>query len=294
MTPTLWFIAGALALVLIVAVIVILVTGAGSVRSLGRAVGLGVPEHLEARLASRIRGSRLAFALGSAAGLVITTTVLVLNGAPSNDENPALIWLLVGGVVAGGSLASAIYALTAKPVLPEGERVARSGAVSLNDYLDPVDLIGARVAVGAGILALGVALWLAPAAVSPAAILIVVLAAVSLVFFEIAIRRILDRPQPAGSTSELAWDDALRGLSMRNIASAPMSFGVWGGLAVLLNVWIDGAFPLASGFAGGAALVLFLATFAAAAWSIATKPPQRYLRRLWPDVAAAGSVAKAN
>jgi len=293
MTPTLWFIAGALAAVLIVALVVILATSrlATSVRNLGRAVGLAVPEALEAKLGSRIRGSRLTFTLGSLVGLAVTTAALVLSGAPSDDENPALIWLLAGGVVAGGSLASAIYALTAKPVLPEGERIARSGAVTLNDYLDPVDLVGARLAVGAGILSLGVALLVVPETVSAAAALIVVLAAVSLVFFEIAIRRILDRPQPAGSTAELAWDDALRGLSMRNIASAPMSFGVWGGLAVLLNVWLDGTSPLASGFAGGAALVLFLATFAAAAWSIATKPPQRYLRRLWPDVAAAAKTA---
>jgi hypothetical protein len=293
MTPTLWFIAGALAVALFVALTVILATKTGSVRNLGLAVGLAAPESLRAKLASRIRGSRLAFTIGSLIGLTLTTSALVLSGAPSDDENPALIWLLAGGVVAGGSLASAIYALTARPVLPEGERIARSGAVSLDDYLDPVDLLGARLAVGAGILSLGITLWFAPETVSAAAALIVVLAVVSLVFFEVAIRRILNRPQPAGSTAELAWDDALRGLSMRNIASAPMSFGVWGGLAVLLNVWLNGTSPIASAVAGGAALALFLATFAAAAWSIASKPPQRYLRRLWPDVAAA-AVTKAN
>ena len=67
-----------------------------------------------------------------------------------------------------------------------------------------------------------------------------------------------------------------------------MCLGVWGALALLLN--------LASSDTGtvvaiGGAILVFGATLAAAAFSIASKPQQHYLRRLWPDVAAAAKAA---
>ena len=104
-------------------------------------------------------------------------------------------------------------------------------------------------------------------------------------------RRILDRAQPAASPEALAWDDAIRAMTVREIVTAPLSLGVWGSLAI--GISLTDSFNEGNQWPAGLiavnilVLVIAAGILAAAIYSIATKPQQHYLRRLWPDVAAA-------
>jgi len=305
MNPGVWFITGVLVLIILVGAVLIAIPAFRrfAVVQLGTSVGLAVPEHLEPALRRRLVGRTVASLIGAIVGLAAAVAALQTRLVPSSESTDvAEFWLVFGGFFAGASIAAAIYALTAKPARPEGERFARSGAVDLRDYLAPIDRLGARGAVALGIVTVlaatavsGVGLTHSNAALSIGG-LIVIAGAVGLVLSEWASRRILDRPQPAGSPSELAWDDALRAQSLREIVTAPLSLGSWGSLAVLFTL-VDAADSaevggVATFWVGAVGLVIVLiALFAAAGISIATKPQQHYLRRLWPEVAAAAKVA---
>lgn len=303
MNPAVWFITGVLVLIIIVGAILVLIPAFRryAVVQTGNSVGLAVPPHLEPALRRRFVGRLTASLLGATLGLAVAVVALQSGLVPSAESTDvAEFWLVFGGFFTGASVAVAIYALAAKPARPEGERYARSGAVDLRDYLAPVDRLGAR-----GAVALGVVTLLAATAVSAAGLtssnaalsvggLIVVAGVVALALSEFASRRILERPQPAGSPSELAWDDALRAQSLREIVTAPLCLGSWGALAALFTL-VDATDAVGFGgivtfWVGAAGLALvFIALLVAAAMSIATKPQQHYLRRLWPDVAAAAS-----
>lgn len=305
MNPGVWFITGVLVLLLIVGAVLMLIPAFRryAVAQTGTSVGLAVPDQLEPALRRRFTGRMTASLAGALIGLGAAVASLQSGLVPSAEStNVAEFWIVFGGFFTGASVAAAIYALAAKPARPEGERFARSGAVDLRDYLAPIDRLGARAAVGLGVATLIIASIVSAAGLtnSNAAIsvggLIVAAGVVALALSELASRRILDRPQPAGSPAELAWDDALRAQSLREIITAPLCLGSWGALAVLFTL-IEATDSIGPG--GGvtfwiSVIGLFLvlaALFVAAAVSIATKPQQHYLRRLWPDVAAAAKAA---
>lgn len=305
MNPGVWFITATLVLFVIVVAVLMLFPRfrRAAVTQTGNSVGLAVTPQLEPALRRRFAGRTVASLVGALIGLALAVSALFADLVPlRGSTDVAEFWLVFGGFFTGAAVATSIYALAAKPARPSGERYARSGAVDLRDYLAPIDRLGARIAV-----AFGVATLIAATAVSAAGLtdsnaalsvggLIVVAGVVALGLSEFASRRILARPQPAGSPAELAWDDALRAQSLREIVTAPLCLGSWGALAVLfalMNATNAGGFGgiVAFWIAAAGLLVVFVALFAAAAVSIATKPPQHYLRRLWPDVAAAGKAA---
>lgn len=306
MTPFLWFWSSFLIIAPIVLIVLTFIPGvrAASARQTARSVGLALPvgkqEVLERRFASRTRAS----STGGAIGTALVMAGLVSGAIPAAAE-PVLggageLWLVVGGFFVGMAFASAIRALSERTPAVTGERYARPGAVDVRDYVAPIDLIGARLAVAAGVLVLALASTFVFAILGPTSnnplfsvgALVVLLGVVSLVVFEISARRILDRAQPAASPEDLAWDDAIRALTVREIVGAPLSLGVWGGLAVGLTMP-----SLSSHDVGwwGKLIVLILVVIIAfgiliaAVVSIATKPQQHYLRRLWPDVATRGA-----
>lgn len=308
MTPFLWFIAGFLILAAIVLIVLTFVPAyrAASVRMMARTVGLALPagplDSLEANFASRSRAS----AFGALVGAVLVVTALVTGFIPTQDPptlgGAAEIWLLIGGWYVGMGVGAAVRALSARTPAPVGERYARPGAVDMRDYLAPIDLVGGRIAVAAGVVVLTLATVVAVTGlgVAPASVIfsiggiVVLLSVASLVVFEIAARRILDRAQPAASPEALAWDDAIRAMTVREIVTAPLSLGIWGSLA--LGILLADSFSEGNAWPAGLVLVTVLVViiavgiFAAAVYSLASKPQQHYLRRLWPEVAAAEAV----
>ena len=119
---------------------------------------------------------------------------------------------------------------------------------------------------------------------SGALVLFAVLAVVSLALFEFSSRRIVALPQPAGSTAELVWDDAVRVSSLRDMLAAPVAFAansVVLGIVALVQTAVeispsDGAnlLGISTPF-----VLIALTLYGRAAY------PQRYfLGRLWPKL----------
>ncbi|MGV8880833.1 MAG: hypothetical protein ACOH19_01655 [Rhodoglobus sp.] len=293
MTPIMWIAAGIVTVVFVVSFGLTLTQGSRerSIERLGRSVGLAVPESLKTQLAARNATRARSASVGVLIGTAVIILAILLGIVPTSPapESTGDLWMLVGGSIAGLAIGAAVAALRTKPVVPEGERFARSGAVTLEDYLAPVDLVGARVAavlsvivsVIAGVLLATGAIVMTPALI--VAGLVVALGLAGLVMFEIVGRRILDHALPVGSPAELAWNDALRARSMRDVVTVPLCLGMWGSLAVLLAIAYTEPFTIV---ASVAAVVVFASLLAAAFVSIASRPQQHFLRRLWPDVAA--------
>jgi len=308
MTPGMWTVSIAFTLASIIGLGLNLIPAyrRSRVRTLGTSVGLAVPDVLATPLSDRLTRRSIISWIGSLIGLAAVVSAVELGFiVPTGDESGAAdLWVVFGGIVIGVSAGAIVNALTLKSVLPAGERFARSTAVRIDDYLSPIDLVGSRIAAGIGAVAL--VAWIlvtatgliAPDPVVTVGVVVTALSVISLFAFELAIRSILDRGQPVASPAELAWDDALRGMSMRSIASAPMCLGIWGALAVCIDLaQVPAADPAVGGAASviaiGAGVVIFVGIVIAAIASIATKPQQQYLRRLWPEVAAAQPVKAA-
>jgi len=308
MTPFLWVIAGFLviATIVLVALSYLPAYRAANVRLLARTVGLALPADtafLERNFASRSRASSTGALLGTVLVVAAIVSGVIPTQDPPNLGGVAETWLVIGGFYVGMGLGAAIRALTARTPAPTGERFARSGAVDIRDYLAPVDRIGSRIAVAAGVLVLVIAAVVSIGAFGMTSAnpvftvggLVVLLGVASLVVSEVAARRILDRAQPAASPEALAWDDAIRAATVREIVTAPMSLGVWGALAI--GITLTDSFSVGNQWPVGLIVVNILVAViavgivAAAAYSIASRPQQHYLRRLWPDVAAASSSA---
>ena len=289
MTPGMWTVSIAFTLVAIVALALNLIPAYRTSRAttLGKSVGLAVPAELSSALAARLTRRSLITWLGSLLGLAAVVAAVHLGVVTSSGEpsNASDVWLIAGGIVIGIAAGAVVNALAFKSVIPTGERFARSGAVAVNDYLAPIDLVGSRVAVIIGALTLLAWTIIATGPTFTVGTITIMLAICSLAFFEFATRRILERGQPVASPAELAWDDALRAMSMRSTATAPMCLGIWGTLAVCIDLARIATSDAAFTTAVAAGVVVFVAIFIAAAVSIATKPQQHYLRRLWPDIA---------
>jgi len=307
MTPGMWTVSIGFAGVALVVLLLNVIPAyrASRVTTLAKSVGLAVTPELARPLASRLTKRAVISWVGAIVALIAVVVAVQLGALPSSGEasNASDLWLIFGGITIGFAAGAIVNALILTSVLPAGDRYARSGAVEVSDYLAPIDLVGARIAVAVGLVAL--VAWfvlvgsgvVTPDALISVGVVVIALAVVSLGVFELATRRIIERGQPVASPTELAWDDALRAMSMRSIAGAPLSLGVWGALALSIDLaeltYADpsagtGAFIVVV----AAGILVFVGIFAAAVVSIATKPQQHYLRRLWPEVAAA-PIAKA-
>jgi hypothetical protein len=291
MTPALWFIAVVAAGVTVALLLLQSVPGYRSfaARRFGHSVWLAMPDDaLLASVERRVARKAVAGGVGGLAALAIMVTGMSALGAPA-DEGYVATWVIIGGYFAGIAVGSAINALTE----PRSERAvtfARAEAVELCDFVAPVERQGARVVVLLAVL-LGAVLAVLTArdgepssAGLAGALVMVALALVSLVVFEIGSRRVLSRGRPAGSPTELAWDDALRAGALRDLVTAPLALGTY-------SLFVLGG-ELANGYTGAASAVGFtvligivVAGFAALVVVLITRPQRYYLRRLWPELA---------
>jgi hypothetical protein len=179
--------------------------------------------------------------------------------------------------------------------------VARSTVPGHADNVPPLERLGSRLlpplailttvaaAVALHVGALGearftpaylwgaVGAWLAYAAVA------------GLVFAELLARRILRAGQPAATTTDLAWNDALRAQALRDLATAPIMFGFTSILVTFLDVGSlsDYRGAGAPAAAVGFALLALIATVGCVllVTDLVSKPQQHYWRRLGPIAA---------
>jgi hypothetical protein len=158
----------------------------------------------------------------------------------------ALPLILLGGTVA--RVAASMRERLFHPA-PDVPRVARLQTMRLRDYFGPVRLATPWVLAGllaAAFVALGTVAVTDPARVDEGYAVAALVTAVVAVAAQVArpwlTRRIIDLPQPAADTLELAWDDAIRTDSLSTIAlTASQLSGVAAGMAVAASVgpeWI--------------------------------------------------------
>lgn len=258
-------------------------------RGMSRSVGLALTEDVrptvERAIAIRLRATTLGALAGLAGGWLAAAS------PPLGDIQP---WLVVAGLFLGIGLGSAVGAFLARPKPPApGARVARSRDVRLHDYVMPFELTGARILIAVAIVAaVVVAALLAgiPRETTSLVSLLVVtaLALAAQVLFEILGRAIVAQASPAQDPTALAWEDALRAESLRNLVTAPLTFGC---VAVVLTV--VGAFgvlplsPVSIILGAVVPIAVLVGALVLAVISLVSKPQQHYLRMLWPETAAA-------
>lgn len=269
-------------------------SAASPVRSFARSVNLAVTADAERSVLRRVQARSLSFA----GGLVLAAIVLMGLGLASVE--PGMTTGIVTVLVLYGSVALcvAVSAGAGRPWVPDGTpRMARVGAARIQDYVPGFELVGARVlsgiavllcaasAVAAGANGLGaVAAWWAGYTV----IVIAIAAA-----WELNARRVLRRSVPAGSTQQLAWNDALRASVLRDTITLPLTAGFFGAFAAPLHVLTE--LPVPSWIASGVGGVMFLLAIGAALVvipiAVLAKPGQHYQRRLWPELATPAAAA---
>jgi hypothetical protein len=232
--------------------------------------GIGVPDALDPMhyipFGLRSRWGNL----GGFLGLTVTYAPLRLVGIHLDQD---LVWICLASSVLGQGLGLAISSLVLQ-LAPRtaAPRIARSTVVTVSDYI-PFGLRAITWAVW-GIGCATVTFALAQTSHEGAAIVILVIAGLGLILSEVAGRAIVRRGQPAGSTDDVVWDDALRSSTLRGllqVSTFPVLFTVIG----LSDISGDAGAVL--DFAVGLEVLALLV------WSVGMRATRQwYLQQLWP------------
>ena len=260
----------------------------------GAAVSAEQRATLESRVAQRATGMGTGILV---AGLIVLV-VDRLWRAPQSMTGLGLILALMFVFGAAGIAVVEIW----RPGTPaEGPRTARARTPRAGDYLPSLLSLGAAAYTGIGLVAvLGTLLlarsqWFDTVTVlwSPVAVIAVAIP-VLIVLTWLAVRRVLDAPQPARDESELYWQDALRAQTLSSLLT-PTPLVAIVGLVVCGSV-LDAAASLAAtargtvgpgwslavlvaGYGVPFVLVTFGLVVMAGPWGT---PPARHFRdRLW-------------
>lgn len=251
-------------------------------------VGIGLPPDLEHAAAKRLMASARGGSIGAFV-FVFGATIVAQATQGNGDETGAsrlALWSIVGATVTGLCVGTAVAAFIGGPVAdPDAPRVARSGAVTVADYLHPVERVVARLLV---VLAATVVTWSLLAAPESATttplVVLAVLGVASLVLFEVVSRRVVERSQPAGSTADLVWDDALRSSTLRDLVSAPVALGAIGVLFGAVQLITAGGALDGSTAAETVGVLTPFLVIAVSLYSRAAGLQRYFLRRLWPNL----------
>ena len=226
------------------------------------------------RTASRHRAIRI----GQLAGVAVAIAI----GALIHATVTNWVWIVIAGSILGWMTALCVSGLRELNRASPGG-IARAVAVGIDDYLAPLHHALAGVAIACGIVVVwastrlhgfDLATWSALA-----------LAFATFALAEFASRRLVTRPQPAGTDLELAWSDALRAQLVRDFYSAPVGFAmgaaVLGLRSILGQNLVDSMFPYLT--------LAFVISGAIAALIAQRLGLELYvLRRLWPSQLKSG------
>lgn len=219
-----------------------------------RAVGAPPPPSwravLQRKLARRVRGAGAAWLL---AGVLLALAAAGAVPGMSNLERDG--FLLFTLLVAFGA-AGVVVADLARPEAPgDGPRAARASAPGLGDYVArPMQVLAGMAVVvaavmGGAALLLGGSRWFEEETLwrSPLPVLAVALPVV-VVLAGVAVRRILDAPQPARDEAELYWQDAFRAYTLESLVLAVAALGLLGMFAT--GAVLDGSASTAAEVSG--------------------------------------------
>lgn len=258
-----------------------------------RSVDLHLPSTLVPVIGRRLAVREVA---GVGAGLLLGWIgIAVLAGTAGTGTRNVLLVVVVLNYLLGHAAGYGAIAWreATRPVAADGPRVARATVAVQADYVAPLERIGARwIAAASALVAVGVVLadrsgwlvlqplpgaWVGVAVVLPAALVLA---------YELVAARLLREPQPARSTLELAWDDAMRARTLRDMLTVPMLVGAYAPVALLAVIGdrIDGSWPRSLAFevVHGAIFLIVLGLGALALASLAVRPHRHFRARLWP------------
>lgn len=171
----------------------------------------------------------LALGLGGLLGTAVGAVLLLLGGSLLPD--PLHVWLLLSTTVAGSCLGVGGRALLVATQRVTGRtRVAQIEAADLEQYVRRGPLLTIRsaavLAAAASVVAGSLPLWSGSGLGRGVAWGGLGLLLLGWVAGEVLARRLIERPQPAGSALELRWRDALRGELVCDLLSTPAVLAV--------------------------------------------------------------------
>lgn len=245
---------------------------------LAKQVGLGIPRELEGVIRSRVAGQLLWGGLGGLAGLGAVLAAYLAMRVPFG---PVELYGTFAGAVTGYGIAITWVSLRSAFAPEHGPRLARLMDVGLGDYIPAPARILAWVVLGLAAIATTLELWRPSAGhaghpMTATGIPLVGIAAACLIAFEVLGRRLVRRGQPAATTDELVWDDALRSSALRAVLLTPqqalclgMLWSVGAGDGARTEYWV------------AAPMGLLLIGFALLA-AIIRNTTSWYLEQLWP------------
>lgn len=259
---------------------------------LARKIDLALDDDVAPAVTGRL-GRRLSVGgAGGALTTVVAVALLALGGdAVFAGFGPLVV---VAAYFAGHAAGYGVVAWreAGRPV-PPGPRLARASSPTHDDYVARLERWGAWGAAGlstlvalavlvvdrTGVLDLGPVPWGLVLATG-------VLPWVAVGLDEVLARRLLDRRQVAGSSLELAWDDALRAQTLRDMVTVVIMVGFYLPIALLsrLGELADGGWPEnpVVGVTSGAVFMLLGVGCVVALVSVVQVPERHFRTRLWP------------
>lgn len=265
-----------------------------SLARFARRVDLPVPggaaaEAVEHLLAVRNRSADL----GAIGGVVVVAGWAHLAGATDLVGGSAWPLVVFGGAFVGAAVGAGVTAArdAARPTTRPGPRVARPTTPALEDYLAPLELLGGRfLAFVPAVMVLGASVaGVLTATVDPRGVLAVgpsaavIAALAALAGAEVSGRRLVEQPQAAATTLELAWNDAVRARVLRDVITVPIGVGLYATFGVALTIIGAVTHPALQNAATGMLVVFALLAMVVAVVSTATAPQRHFRARLWPS-----------
>jgi len=198
----------------------------------------------------------------------------------------------------GQSVGSAAVAWSEvlRPTRSQGPRVARASRPGFGDYVAPLERVGSWVVVAVDAVFVLVLLALRGPVGLPTLPVGLVVAVVAAPVLAVALQewlgaRLVAAPQAADSPTALAWDDAMRAVTLRDVVTVTLVIGVAGPFALLgtLSDALTGGWPAnpAIGVVDALFVALLVALTVTAIVSTALAPWRHFRRRLWPIEAPA-------
>ncbi|WP_167137335.1 hypothetical protein [Diaminobutyricimonas sp. TR449] len=284
-----WIIYAVLAVALVAALVSPLTKPDKLVDQFARTVNLAIDTGNAERITHRVIRRQRASAVATAAGSLVLFGILLL--APDVAAGRPIGMTVIATLALATAIGFGYAALTEAIDRPHDTvRVARIPSATAPDYVPGYERWGGRVAASlAGLTGLGLAAingasggWTTDAVLPGAlgCVSLIVLAAV-----ELTSSRVVARPQPAGTTIDLAWDDALRSSVLRDLYGA-MIMGGCAVVAIELVLPAPGLPSMLTVVLPFAVVPLFLAVLVLGVVSRASRPRPHYQRRLWSEMAS--------
>lgn len=210
---------------------------------LARKQGLPIAPTLRQAVVDRVAARENASLRWGIGGLVTGVVVaLILRFVTGTDALDAIYVMFSAALgLSIGSYRGVIA--TSRTPDPDAPRVARSRSTELSDYTTPPERFATSAVPAAVVLAVIGAMviwWLAPlrpagGMLVPAVMIAGGVVLISLIVLLARARSVvLDHPQRANNDLELAWDDALRTLAIRDLQDSAIASGLMGTFVVLV------------------------------------------------------------